>query len=499
MTEALLQALLVASGLFSAALGLVALLRPLLRRIAGAAAQYQLWLLVPAVLLAAGLAAQQPERTLRWQIELPAEELAATQPAQAGAAALTGAALPATASDWPAWLLASWLTGALGCAMVWGEAQRHLLRRRRLPAGGSAALVGAWRPRLRLPADFRQRFPVPERRLILLHERLHAERGDTRWLLLALCLLALQWFNPLAWWALHRLRADMELACDAALLRRHPEQLKPYRQALLRAQGLPVRLPWTATPCSSHPLIERLSMLPTHSLRPARRGVASLFIALAAGLAYAAQPVPTAPPPLEAPAAPAPPATPVIAPVAAPKPPSAVAAPKAKPMPAPPSAAELPAAPLPHTAPTAPTALLRTDLRLTVGGQVLEEAVLLEAFGQPGKRRFRLPNGQELELELRGMPADESRFPKESIQMTIGVVNLSTGEELARPRLVTGNGVEARVERGSQRADGSPAPDFIRIDLLARKMPAADADVDTARATLLSDIEAGRAPAAFKR
>ncbi|MFO0121398.1 MAG: M56 family metallopeptidase, partial [Inhella sp.] len=194
----LLNGLVLGTLLLSAALLLVALLRWPLRRLAGAQAQYQLWLLVPAVLLAAGRAALQPQRPLRWQIDLPEADwsapLTAVVEPVAAAAPLAEPSVPLL----PLLLLGAWLLGALVCAAVWSQGQRRLLRAPRLAAGGSAALVGAWRPRLRLPTDFRSRFPAPERRLILLHERLHAERGDTRWLLLALSLLALQWFNPLA-------------------------------------------------------------------------------------------------------------------------------------------------------------------------------------------------------------------------------------------------------------------------------------------------------------
>jgi beta-lactamase regulating signal transducer with metallopeptidase domain len=498
----LLNGLVLGTLLLSAALLLVALLRWPLRRLAGAQAQYQLWLLVPAVLLAAGLAALQPQRPLRWQIDLPEADwsapLTAVVEPVAAAAPLAEPSVPLL----PLLLLGAWLLGALVCAAVWSQGQRRLLRAPRLAAGGSAALVGAWRPRLRLPTDFRSRFPAPERRLILLHERLHAERGDTRWLLLALSLLALQWFNPLAWWALRRLRADMELACDAALLRRHPGQLKRYRQALLRAEGFAARLPLSATPCSSHPLFERLSMLPLHSLQTPRRWCVTALIAVSAGFAYAAKPAVTPAVPavstLQVAAAPAAPsaATPVL-PAAAPKPAPARPSPKAKAPPAVPALTAL--TPPANAAPPPSQPLLRTDVKLTIGGQALEEVVLLEAFDKSSKRRFTMPNGQELELELRGLPADETRFPKDSIQMTIGVVNLSTGEVLAKPRLVTGNGIEASVERSVARKDGQPDQDAIRIDLLARKVHSAEPDAEAARASLMRDIEAGRAPAPFKR
>lgn len=299
MIEIVFKGLVWGSLLLSAAVLLVALLRPLVRRLAGAQGQYALWWVLPAMLLAGVVAALQPERSLRWEIQtrgLQAFERPAAAPAAVAGGRPQAPRLPAervTAPlEWAAWVapgaLLLWLAGALACALSWALAQARMQRQRRLPAGSSAALIGAWRPQLRLPVDFRQRFSASERRLILLHERLHAERGDTRWLALALVLLALQWFNPLAWWAMGRLRADMELACDAALLARHPRQLATYRQALLRAQG--VGLPLSATPCATHPLVERLRLLPQHGMRGPRRGLVALVVLSSAGLAYAMQP-----------------------------------------------------------------------------------------------------------------------------------------------------------------------------------------------------------------
>lgn len=465
MTEAALRALMLATLLLSAALLLVALLRAPLRRFAGAQGQYQLWLLAPAVLLAAGLSALQPQRELGWQIELLDADGSVPLSASSNALAATPAATPA-----PLWaprlLLTGWLLGAMACALVWALAQRRLLRERRLAAGGSAALVGAWRPRLRLPADFRQRFPAPERRLILLHERLHAERGDTRWLLLALSLLALQWFNPLAWWGLSRLRADMELACDAALLRRRPGQWKTYRQALLRAEGFPSRLPLTATPCSSHPLIERLSMLPTHSLQTPRRWCAALVVALAAGFAYAANPAVAPAPPIPAvpaveAAAPPPPsaATPAVtavAPMAVPSRASAAtrAAPPAVPVTPPaPEGNLVTASSLPNTEGTS----VRVLLDVQINGKALATAIHTGESGEAKHTVIMVPGIGNYELSSRAEVLGEQR-----IAVGIELRELDSGKLLMSPRLISGDGVPARIERAMP---GEPA---IGIDLIAR-------------------------------
>lgn len=173
----------------------------------------------------------------------------------------------------------------------------------RLPAACGPALVGVWRPRLYLPEDFEQRFDAAERQAILLHEAAHRARCDTGWNLLATVWALLHWFNPLAWWALQRMRADQELSCDALVLGApSAPPVAVYARALLKSQGLAwpiastgfMRLTGTATSWQSvHPLLERVSMLKTHHRHGAQawraRGLAAAFCLLYAGLGQALQ------------------------------------------------------------------------------------------------------------------------------------------------------------------------------------------------------------------
>lgn len=282
MTERLLSVLLTQALLLSASAALLVLLRLPLRRL-GAAALYASWLLVPAVLMTALL--PRPAReplTLAWQAAgapaLPPPASLPTPPAQAGAA----------------WL-ALWLGGSLLVVLVQARRQWRLAGLgERLPAGSSPALVGLFRPRIALPVDFEQRFPPAQRALILAHEEVHRRRGDNLWNLLACGLAALHWWNPLAWWAGRRFRADQELACDAAVLAHQPDAGQAYAEALLTAHGLdsqaaPLASRWS----TAHPLIERIAML-NNPRSLTRRSAAAVALALAgaAGLAYAAQTAP---------------------------------------------------------------------------------------------------------------------------------------------------------------------------------------------------------------
>lgn len=97
----------------------------------------------------------------------------------------------------------------------------------------SPAIIGFFRPRLLLPIDFYERFTPRQQALIIAHERLHWQRGDLHFNVLAYCLLAINWFNPLAWLAYRCYRQDQELACDAVVLANNPNDRKAYGQALL--------------------------------------------------------------------------------------------------------------------------------------------------------------------------------------------------------------------------------------------------------------------------
>lgn len=237
-------------------LGLVAvlLLRKPWRRLAGAQAAYALWAL-PVWLMVATLLPRVG--TTEWVLP---PVLVTGSAASALAGASPGVSLGL------GWL---WLMGVLAIAAV--QIARHRRYTRRLtaaapghwqaPEGDSPGLLGAWRARLVLPADFRQRFDAAERRWILAHEVAHARRLDNAARVLATVLATVAWFNPFAWWALAALRHDQELACDAAVMQRYPLSWRRYGLAMLKLDGA-CRLPPAASAWQSHhPLKERIMLL----------------------------------------------------------------------------------------------------------------------------------------------------------------------------------------------------------------------------------------------
>ncbi|WP_448212731.1 M56 family metallopeptidase [Colwellia sp. MEBiC06753] len=100
----------------------------------------------------------------------------------------------------------------------------------------SPMLVGVIKPKLMLPDNFEQLFTEEQQEMILEHELCHYQRGDMVWNCLALLILALFWFHPLAWLAFSRYRRDQELSCDQAVLaRKHISYRINYSKALLVA------------------------------------------------------------------------------------------------------------------------------------------------------------------------------------------------------------------------------------------------------------------------
>ena len=86
------------------------------------------------------------------------------------------------------------------------------------------------------PRDFAERYDAEERELALAHELGHHHRGDLIANWLALGVLALHWFNPLAWRAFRAFRADQEMANDARVLAgRNPIDRHTYACAIVKA------------------------------------------------------------------------------------------------------------------------------------------------------------------------------------------------------------------------------------------------------------------------
>lgn len=288
---------------------LVAVLRRPWRSVFGAERAYALWLAVPLALVVAWI-----PHTATSPVYASVVTLLETWPTTG--TAVEHPALP-TLYTLTNVLSVLWIAGSVLWLAVIALAQWRYTRRLRgmrlaaMPGtririaiahadNVGPALVGAWRPRIVLPADFDTRFEPDEQTLIVRHEAIHARRRDGIWILLAHAVASAFWFHPLIWWALRAFRQDQELACDAAVIRERPESRRTYASAMLKTHDatlLPIGCTWK----SHHPLTERIAMLKAITPSYRRRNAALVALPLAmlaiAGAGYAASPATGAAPP----------------------------------------------------------------------------------------------------------------------------------------------------------------------------------------------------------
>ena len=158
------------------------------------------------------------------------------------------------------------------------------------PAAPGPLAFGIWRRYVAFPRDFAERYDADERALALAHELGHHARRDLLANWAALIVLALHWFNPLAWRAFHAFRADQELANDARVLAGcAPADRHAYGRAIVKAaHGGAV-----SAACHLHTISDlkgRLRMLTTSrtSRRRLAAGSAAVTLLVAGGLGLTA-------------------------------------------------------------------------------------------------------------------------------------------------------------------------------------------------------------------
>ena len=208
---------------------------------------------VPTATTAPATPAKSDPLTSRGYVSAPRapEPLAVERTASTGAGAepapLSAQIAAARRVRWEWWLPGIWLFGA-AAALTWfliGILLRRLLARsaRAIDDGPLArALEDAkhdsdvrepvlllqsdravvpmtWglRPKILLPVDAYD-WTDARIRAVLLHELAHVKRRDHLTQLLARFANVLHWFNPLVWYATHRMRVERELACDDRVL-----------------------------------------------------------------------------------------------------------------------------------------------------------------------------------------------------------------------------------------------------------------------------------------
>jgi bla regulator protein blaR1 len=212
----------------------------------GTRAAYLLW-------LAPALRMIMPPLPESWA-KAPAQQIQEAVIVMTGVSSPAGVALaaPESGSFWPVALAALWLGGAALFFL------RHILAYQRFvrstlagvepfetreaiaisasPRVTSPLALGIIGKTIIVPHDFTTRFDATEQRLALTHELTHHRRGDPGINLVALTMLALHWFNPIAHIAHRAFRLDQEAACDAIVLNgATPCERHAYGSALYKA------------------------------------------------------------------------------------------------------------------------------------------------------------------------------------------------------------------------------------------------------------------------
>ena len=96
------------------------------------------------------------------------------------------------------------------------------------------ALFGFVRPRLLLPEGLIEDLGLDDLYYVFIHELCHLKRRDVYLGWLISLLQILHWFNPLMWFAFHRMRLDREFACDAlAVSTMNAEETPVYGRTIL--------------------------------------------------------------------------------------------------------------------------------------------------------------------------------------------------------------------------------------------------------------------------
>lgn len=298
MSDVLLTLILRGELALTVGVLLVLALRRPVRHAFGPLAAYALWLVAPLCAAAALLPAPMPSGAMAPVVTLAAEAAWSVRPVARKVHSVSEM------------ITGLWTIGAIATAAVFALRQARFVRSlgRLAPSpadpalllgqhtGAGPLLLGVLRPRIVAPADFETRYQGPPRDLVLAHERVHLARGDAAVNALVVATRCLSWFNPLVHVAARSLRIDQEIACDAAVVERHPDACRLYAETLLGSALTPLSPPfgchWPAV--GVHPLKERLMMLQAASTTPARKTLGALMVGTlaltAAGAVWAANP-----------------------------------------------------------------------------------------------------------------------------------------------------------------------------------------------------------------
>jgi WD40 repeat protein/beta-lactamase regulating signal transducer with metallopeptidase domain len=207
----------------------------------------------------------------------PATEPRVTDGPAVGLSQPTAAAEPAESFPWALLAVVMWAAGIVSLPLWAASGYVRFLWRLRSARPGPESWVRQWQTLL-AAKGIRRAIPlavtdqigpamcwtprgywvfVPERTwaelsasqraAVLRHELAHLRRGDLWKTLLARLLALPHWFNPFAWWAVHRFAECAEWACDQAAAGPRQAAATDYAKALLRLGAADLGFPSCAT------------------------------------------------------------------------------------------------------------------------------------------------------------------------------------------------------------------------------------------------------------
>ncbi|MEY4952231.1 MAG: hypothetical protein RL299_655 [Pseudomonadota bacterium] len=211
---------------------------------------------------------------------------------------------------WRVWLYREMRRSLLADARPVGEVGK--VRMVETPAVAAPVAFGIFDKVVALPLGFMNRADRAGRDLAIAHELEHHAGHDLAANLAMQPLLALHWFNPLAWLGWRAMRRDQEAACDARVLAGRDHATRAIYASLIASFAHSPRLalaaPMACPVLGDKSIIHRLRSLtmnePTSQSRLLGRlllGAAALALPLTASITYAAQDAPAPPAPPEAP------------------------------------------------------------------------------------------------------------------------------------------------------------------------------------------------------
>jgi bla regulator protein BlaR1 len=178
------------------------------------------------------------------------------------------------------------------------------------PATVSPLAFGLFDKVIALPPGFMTGTDRQARDLAIAHELEHHAGRDVAVNMAMQPLLALHWFNPLAWLAWRALRRDQEAACDARVVAGRDRATRAAYGALIadfaRAPRVSIAASLACPVVGEASVVHRLRSLTMSDPTPARRRLGALLLAtaglalpLTASISYAADPVEPAKPKVE--------------------------------------------------------------------------------------------------------------------------------------------------------------------------------------------------------